>query len=796
MYLARSFRFAVRRLLSSPLFTLAAVTGIAIAIGINAAVFAVVNGLILRPLPYKKADRLVVVAGHHPQIGRFSASYPDFVDLKSRSKSFEQFAAFNQKTFTYIGGETPEKLRVMSTSADFFPMFDAAPTLGRFFSAEEEANGGARVVVLSHATWQDRFNSNPNIIGQNLTLNSDSYTVIGVGPVGFRPPIGAHLWVPLQVTDEARADRGTRFLRMYATLRPGVTVEDAQSELSVITGQLEQQYADTNAGRRAVVVSLQSELTKNDRVPLLLTLGAVVFVLLIACFNLANLFMARALSRAKQVGICLALGASRANVAGQFLAESMLLAVVGGALGMLLATWARDFVVAWLAVSPLIPTNIDSTILLFTVGISLLTGLIAGLVPAIRISKVDPLNTLKEGGNSGSTPSRSNLLKSLISVEVGLALALTIGAILMYKSLSILQTVDLGFDPDNIAAISLSISETEYDSPEKQAQFFNEVLQQVKALPGAQDAALVSIIPLIDTLQASKFSIEGRPSPSGGQINRTSYHVVSHEYFGALKIPVVSGRVFTEEDRKGSPPVAVVSQKMARRFWPGEDPINRRFSLDEDPTKWITIVGIVGDVKYHGPAAELETELYLPFSQSPEPSMAVLARGQSPDSLSKEMRRAVWAVNRNQPLDNVVTMGQLVNEQLGKPRALANVISLFGLTALLLAGLGIYGITAFSVKERTREVGIRMALGAPRASLLMLIVKQSMAYLLIGVAVGLGGAVALSRVVSSVLYGVEPLDPTTYAVASLILLSIGVLASYIPARRASLVNPAAALRHT
>lgn len=795
MTFTRNLRFAVRRLYKTPLFTLTAILGVAAGIGINTAVFAVVNGLVLRPLPYQDPDRLVMVVGTHPQIARFSTSYPDFADWKERSKSFEHLVAFQQRGFTVAGNESPEKFRGLIVSADFFPMLGVKPAIGRVFTPAEEMGAGPPVAVLSHALWRDWFSSDKNIVGHAVTIDSVSYTVIGVMPANFLPPVGGRFWVPLTVSEDAKADRGQRYLRVLGKLKPGVTIEEAQAELTLITGQLGQQYASTNAGRMAQVISLQSELTKTDRLPLLLTLGAVAFVLLITCLNLANLFMARALSRGKEVATSIALGASRSNVVMQFMTESMLLALCGASLGLLFSMWARDIIVASLAVSPLFKTNIDSRILLFAVGITLLTGFASGLIPALRISRVDPLHALKGGGAWGSTGGRGNLLKNLVSAEVGLALTLTIGAILMYKSLAMLQQTELGYNPDNLVATIISIPEREYDSPEKQIGFYKEVVERVDALPGEQTASLVSIVPLIGTTEAAKVNIEGEAATSDKQVNRAGFHVVSPSYFEAMKIPFVSGRLFSELDVKGSPKVAVVSRKMASLYWPDQDPINRRFATADEPDSWITVVGVVGDAKYAGLSAEPTPEFYLPFAQEPRTDMAVLVRSSNPAVLMKEIRKVVQSVNRNQPVDRVATMDELIDEQLGKSRSLANVIGLFGVTALLLAALGIYGITSYSVRQRTHEIGIRMALGARRINVVSLIVRQSLLYVLIGVAAGVVGAVFLARTISSLLYGVQPLDLGTYVVASLILTLTGLLASIIPARRASLVEPSAALKH-
>lgn len=792
--LFRDVRFAYRRLLKTPLFTLIAIAGIAVSIGANTAVFTLINGIVLRPLPYEHADRLVYVYGQHPQIGSFSASYPDFADLKENSKSFEYFAAFYQKSFIFTRGSGTERLRGVSVSADYFPMFDGKPFLGRFFRPQEEMSNDAPVAVLSYAVWRDRFASDQGILGQTVTLNSESYTVIGVTEEDFRPPVGAQVWVPLKVSDEAKTERGTRSLGMLARLKPGATIKEAQTELNLITSQLEQQYPDTNSGRSAVAVSLHEQLTQTDRVPLLMTFGAVVFVLLIACFNLSNLFMARALARRRQVGISLALGATRANVIVQFLSESLLLAFIGGALGLLFAVWARDLILAWLPISPLIQTNIDIRILLFTLGVALLTGLIAGLAPALQISRVDPLQVIGEGGRSGMSASRSNLLRALISAEVALALTLVVGAILMLKSLSMLQNVDLGFNPDDLLTANISIAERKYPTPEEQTIFFTQVLERAQAIPGVQGAALVSLIPLSETSQATKFFIEGRPPASPEEVNRTSFHVVSPRYFETMKIPLISGRYFTEQDRKDTQDVGIISKKMAERFWPNQDPIGQRINLEDEPERFITIVGVVGDVKYLGLDAESEVELYQPFVQSPQLSMAVVLRGANPSSFVSSLRSVVWEVDKNQPVDSVRTMEQMIEARLGKDRALTKLLGLFSFIAVFLAGMGIYGVISYSVSQREREIGIRMALGAQKNDILGLIMKQSLLFILIGVAAGLVGALILTGTISSMLYGVQPTDLTTFVLSPLLLLVIGLVASYIPARRALRVEPIIALK--
>jgi predicted permease len=792
----RNVRFAIRRLLRTPIFTFIAIIGIAISIGTNTAVFSLVNGIVLRPLPYEHADRLVVVSGQHPQIGSFSASYPDFIDLKENSTAFEYFAAFYQKSFNLTRSTGTERVRGLYVSASFFPMFGVQPAVGRFFLPKEEMTKEAPVVVLNYALWRDRFGSDPQIAGQSVILNNESYTIIGVAPATFRPPVGGQVWVPLYVPDAAKTARGTRSLGMLAMIKPDISIKEAQTQLDVITSQLEQQYPDTNAGRRAVAIPLHEHLTKKDRLPLLMIFGAVIFVLFIACFNLTNLFMARALARMKQVGISLALGATRMNVIMQLLTESMLLALTGGALGLLFAVWTRDIVVTWLSVTPLIQTTIDLRILLFTLGVSLLTGFISGLVPALKVSRVNPLSIIRGGSSSGLSSRRNNLLRGLVSVEVALALTLVIGAILMLKSLSALQQVDLGFNPDNLLTANISIPEGKYSTPEQQTTFFNRVLQQAETLPGVQSAALINLIPFSETSQATKFLIEGRPAPapSAEQINRASYHMVSPRYFEAMKIPLISGRTFTEYDRKGAQDVAIISKKMAERFWAGTDPVGQRISLEDTPETLITIVGVVGDVKYLGLEAESEVELYQPFLQSPETSMALVIRGANTSALAAPVRQVVWSVDKNQPVDNIRTMEQIIEARLGKDRALTKLLGLFSFVAVFLAGLGIYGVISYSVNQRTREIGIRMVLGAQRGDILGLILKQSLIFILLGVGVGLVGAHALTWAISGLLYGVKPLDVITFALSSLLIILIGVIASYIPARRALYIEPIAALR--
>lgn len=790
----RNLRFAIRRLLKTPIFTFIAIIGIAISIGANTAVFSLINGIVLRPLPYEHADRLVVVSGHHPQIGSFSASYPDFFDIKENSTAFEYFAAFYQKNINLTTSTGTDRVRGLFVSASYFPMFGVQPVVGRFFLPKEEMTKEAPVVVLNYGLWRDRFGSDPQVAGRSVILNGESYTIIGVAPATFKPPVSGHVWIPLYVPDDAKTARGTRSLGMIGMVKPDISIKEAQTQLDVITRQLEQQYPDTNAGRRAVAVPLHEHLTKKDRVPLLMIFGAVIFVLFIACFNLTNLFMARALARMKQVGISLALGATRMNVVMQLLTESMLLALTGGALGLLFAVWTRDILVTWLSVTPLIQTTIDLRILLFTLGVSLLTGFISGLVPALKVSRVNPLSIISGGNSSGLSSRRSNLLRGLVSVEVALALTLVIGAILMLKSLSALEQVDLGFNTDNLLTANISLPEGKYSTPEQQTTFFNQVLQQAEALPGVQGAALINLIPFSETSQATKFLIEGRPAPTGEQINRASYHTVSPRYFEAMNIPLISGRAFTEHDRKGAQDVAIISKKMAERFWAGTDPIGQRISLEDTPETLITIVGVVGDVKYLGLEAESEVELYQPFLQSPEASMALVLRAANTSALSAPVRQVVWSVDKNQPVDNIKTMEQIIEARLGKERALTKLLGLFSFVAVFLAGLGIYGVISYSVNQRTREIGIRMALGAKRGDILGLILKQSLIFTLLGVGVGLVGAQALTWAISGLLYGVRPLDLTTFALSSLLVILIGMIASYIPARRALYIEPGIALR--
>lgn len=790
----RNLRFSARSLLKTPVFTLIAIAGIAVSVGANSAVFSLVNGIVFRPLPYPHAERLVVVSGQHPQIGSFSASYPDFADLRDDSKSFEYFAALYQKSLILTRSGGTERVRGVYASAAFFPMFGAQPLMGRFFLPSEEMTKASLVAVISYTLWRDRFGSDPQVVGQNVTLNSESYTIIGVTPEDFRSPVGGQLWIPLYVPDDAKTARGTRSLAMLAMLKPGVTHGEAQAELDVITRRLEQQYPDTNAGRRAVAMSLHEQLTKKDRPSLLMTFGAVAAILLIACFNLANLFLARALARAKQVGISLALGATRANIVAQFLTESMLVALIGGGLSLLFAVWARDIILSWLTISPLVQTAIDLRILLFTLGVTLLTGLISGLAPALRLSRVDPLRMINEVGRGGLSVGRRNLLRALVSAEVGLALTLVIGAVLMLKSLSTLQNVDLGFNPDNVLTANVAVAEKKYQTPEQQSDFFSQVLQQAQTLPGVQGAALISLTPLSETSQATKFLIEQRPALSPEDIRRASFHMASPRYFDTMKIPLISGRYFTEQDTKGAQDVAIISRKMAERFWPGEDPLGRRISLEDEPDRWLTIVGIVGDVKYLGLSAESEVELYMPFLQSPRPTMALVLRASDPLALANPVRSAVWAVDKGQPVDSIKSMEQIIEERLGKERALTKILGLFSFIAVLLAGLGIYGVTSYSVTQRSREIGIRMAVGAQSGDILLLVIRQSLMFILIGVAAGLAGAFVLSRAISSLLYGVQPLDVGTFALASLLLILTGVVASYIPARRALLVDPVNTLR--
>ncbi len=807
----QDLRYGVRMLVKSPGFTFVAVVALALGIGANTAIFSVVNAVLLRPLPFVNAEQLVKVYGGRARggTGYTPVSYPDFADYKKQAQSFDRVASYSLAGTTLMsGGDEPERLDGAVVSAELFPMLDAKPALGRVFSAEEDQPGAAPVIVLSYGLWQRRFNSDPKISGQEIIIGGRTATVLGVMPADFKFPVQAErvdYWSPLS-SDPGIAPlltaRGMRFLPVIASLKPNITLRQAEAEMNTLASQLAAQYPETNTGGSVHLESLHEDLVGDIRPALLVLLGAVGFVLLIACANVANLSLARAAARSKEIAIRTALGASRMRVVRQLLTESLLLSLCGGALGLMLALWGVDLLIA---LSPpdvprLAEIGIDARVLVFTLGVSILTGIVFGIAPALQISKHDLNESLKEGGRGSTEGLRRNRVRSLLVVsEVALSLMLLVGAGLLIKSFLRLLETNPGYDTEHVLAADIALSRTRYPEPTQQAAFFQQAIQRVASLPGVEAVGVTNLLPLGGADARISFNIDGRPSFPRGETPAARYQIASPDYFRVMNIPLHKGRSFTEQDAKDSPPVVIVSEAFARRFFADEDPIGKRVLIDtvEKNPPPSEIIGVVGDVRHGRLDAKTEMGFYVPYLQSPARNMELVTRSKSiePSLLTSSVRGVIKEIDKNQLIWEMRMMSGLVARSVAPQRFNMLLLGIFAFVALVLAACGIYGVIAYSVAQRTHEIGIRMALGAQATDVLRLIVGQGMMLALIGVGLGLLGAFALTRVIASQLYGVSATDPLTFAIVAIMLAIVALAACYIPARRATKVDPMIALRY-
>jgi predicted permease len=795
-------RFGVRMLIKSPGFTIVAVIALALGIGANSAIFSVVNTVLLRPLPYKEPERLVMVWEDASKHGapRDTPAVANYIDWRNQNQVFEGMAAMADQSFNLTGEGEPERIDGRRVSANLFNLLGVEPQLGRAFLTEEDQPGANRVVILSHGLWQRRFGSDVNIAGKPLTLNGESYTVAGVMPAYFQfPSREVELWVPIAFSSQEAANRGRHYLQVVARMKPGVTLQKAQAEMNTIAARLQQQYPDSNTGLGATVTSLHEHVAGDIKPALLVLLGAVGFVLLIACANVANLLLARSAVRQKEIALRAALGASRLRLVRQFLTESILLAAGGGLLGLLLSLWGVNILKTFIPqnISQAKAITIDGKVLAFTLLVSLLTGVIFGLAPALQASKFNLNETLKEGGRDSAAGSRSNRIRGLLVIaEVAVSLILLIGAGLLINSFMRLRNVDPGFRADNLLTMQVVLPALKYPDMARRAAFYTELVRRVEALPGVKSAAVTTNLPLYRQGNSIGISIEGRPDPVPGQELIAVTRVISPHYFRTMGIRLLQGREFGEQDRTGAPPVAVISETMARRFWPGEDPVGKR--IRSAPTApWITIIGIVNDVRQFELNADPKPQMYLSYEQAGlfAPRDLVVSTDVEPLSLAATVRKTVWEIDKDQPVSNIRTMDDILSESIGRQRFSVLLLGIFAALAMILAAVGLYGVMSYSVAQRTREIGIRMALGAQRRDVLKMVIGQGLKLVLIGVLIGLVAAFILTRVMTSLLFGVSATDPTTFITISLVLVSVAVLASYIPARRATRVDPMIALRY-
>jgi putative ABC transport system permease protein len=803
--LSQDLRYGARVLWKSPTFTLVAVVALALGIGANSAIFSVVNAVLLRPLPYAEPERLVMVWEENAKAGypRDTPSAGNFIDWREQSQVFEGMAALAEQSFNLTGAGEPERIAGQRVSAGLFPLLGVEPQSGRALLPEEDQPGRDRVVVLSHGLWQRRFGSDPSLVGRSISLNGESYAVAGVMPPGFQfPDRETQLWVPIAFSSEEAANRGRHYLSVVARMKHGVTLRQAQGEMDAIAARLREQHPDENRDLGATVTTLHEHVAGEIKPALLVLLGAVGFVLLVACANVANLLLARAAARQKEIAVRVALGASRLRLVRQFLTESVLLGALGGGAGLLLSVWGVGLLKTFIPedISQAAQVSVDARVLGFTAAVSLLTGLVFGLAPAAQASRFNLNETLKEGGRDSAAGARGNRLRNLLVVtEVALALVLLVGAGLLVNSFLRLRGVDPGFRTDNLLKMTVLPAEQKYPDRARRAVFYTELLNRVKTLPGVQSAAVTTSLPLTATGDSQGFSVEGRPDPPGERRPAVVTRVVSPDYFATLGIPVLRGRGFDDQqDRAGVAPSILINEAMARRYWPGEDPLGKRITMGTPESgPWMPVVGVVRDVRQFELESEPKPQVYLSYLQAGifRPKQLVVRTSVEPRGLAASVRGAVWSVDKDQPVSDISTMEEVVSESLARQRFSVLLLGVFAGLALLLAAVGIYGVMSYTVEQRRHEIGIRMALGAQAGDVLRLAVGQGLKLVLWGVLLGLCAALALTRLMSSLLYGVSATDPATFAAISLLLVCAGLLASYIPARRATKVDPLTALRY-
>ena len=795
----RDFRFSLRSLLKRPGFTAIALLALALGIGANTAIFTLVNAVILQPLPYRDPDRLISVYGTRNRSTQGSVGPTDFLDYRSQNKTFEQFAASGSMMLpmNLTGSGEPERLNASIITGNYFDTFGVRPALGRGFSLENEKTGQDHVTVLSHAFWQTRFGGDPNIVNKTINLDGKAYEVLGVMPAEVVLPQPAQLWVPINFdADPEMKMRNARFLRGIGRLKEGVTLDQAQTDTDLIAAQLEQQYPDSNTGWSLRLIPLREILVGGSRTMLFILFGAVGFVLLIACANVANLLLVRAAARQKEIAMRTALGASRLRIIRQMITESLLLAIFGGALGALLAVAGVKLLVS-LGEDNIPRTanvKIDATVLAFTLLISLATGLLFGLAPAIRTMKENLVDALKDGIRGGSEATVKNRTRSLLVVfESAIAVMLLIAAGLLIRSLVALQNVDPGFDPNNVLTLRVDLPRQKYNTPEKASNFFEQLETRVAGLPGVEAVGLITDLPLSGEARDMPYRVEGRPATS--DIAFVDFRRVNKNYFSAMRIPLRRGRNFTEQEVRQSDKAIVVSQAFVDSVFPNEEALGKRLiiwsGIRNEPYE---IIGIVGDTRYQSLQGEPSATMYVPTRELLFVNLVIRTQG-DPLSLVGGVRKEVNALDPDQPIAAIRPMTEWVAMSAAGARYRTTLLGLFALLAMILAATGIYGVMSYSVAQRTQEIGVRMALGARPLDVLKLVVRQGMMLALIGVIVGLAGALALTRVMSSLLFGVTERDPITFVAVAALLIVVAFISCFVPAHRATKVDPLVALRY-
>jgi predicted permease len=801
--LLRDLRFATRMLAKNPSFAAISILALALGIGANTAIFSVVNAVLIRPLPFEDADRLVLLWGNvrRQAVERRGASFADYLDWREQSKSYESMAAYWDATFTDYTGDEPERLNGETVASAYFPLLGVAPIAGHAFTASDDQPGAPQTALIGHGLWMRRFGGSADAVGKSLRIDRATVTVIGILPEGFRGLTDrAELWMSTgsQVNAEGQRDRGSRWFAAVARLKPGVSIQQAQAEIAGIASGLERAYPATNEKRSVELAWLNREILGDLRLALLVILGAVGLVLLIACANVANLLLAQAERRQKEVSIRLALGASRARLVRQLVTEAVLLSLIGGALGVVFAWWGVD---ALLAASPVqfpsfAKVRIDLTVAMFAVLASLLTGLLLGVAPAFHAGAGKLYDTLKEAsGRSSAGTGRQRFRSALVVAEVALSVVLLIGAGLLIRSFRHVLGVDPGFNPEHLLAMRIGLPRVDQANPAASVTA-RAILERMASLPSVQSVSIGTDIPLAGDGNATFYSAKGQPPVTAQNRPRAYVHRTAPGFFATLGIALVRGRDFLPTETEG---VAIVSENVARRFWPGGDPIGQSIKTGpaESDSPWLTIVGVVAETKYRAlprnPTSD--PDLFFPFNRPPRQFAVFLRTAGDPSGLAAAVRNELKQLDRTAVVYNLATLTERAGEQTAQARFTSWLMGIFSAAALLLAVIGIYGVMSYAVTRRTQEIGVRMALGASVGDVLGMVVRQGLAMILVGLAIGLALAVGLTGLISTMLFGVSATDPATYAAVSGVLVVVAVAATYLPARRATRIDPTSALRY-
>jgi len=803
--LLHDLRYGIRMMIRARAVTAIAVFAIALGIAANTVIFSVVNATLIKSLPYPQPDRIIVLFESDLARGSEEAiAAANFIDWRDRNSVFEAMATYREDGFTLTGADKPERIAGVIATAGLFPALGVQPIMGRVFLPEDENHGLGRVAVISSSLWDRRFHRDPNIIGQKFLANDEPLTVVGVMPADFRYPQESDLWIPPRKTvpehqlnpdSDMSTRRDTHYLDSIGRLKPGVTLAQAREDMKAVASQIEELNPNQNAGRGVRLIGLHDHLVGDTKTTLLVLFGAVGFVLLIACSNVANLLLAQATARQKEIAIRTALGATRGRILRQLLTESISLSTAGGAIGLILAMWGIQGAISILPPNMRVTASIpvDARVLFFTATLALLTGLAFGIIPALQVSRTDLNESLKDGGRGGSSGAKRTRARSVLIVsEIALSLVLLTGAGLMIRSFLVLERVNPGFD-ENVLTMRLAIPASSYPDSARKAAFVDRIVQNLASIPGVETAGAISRLPLTPGNSSRGLMIDGLQANSTGA--NADYRVVTPNYFRTMGIPLVRGRDFSATDTTDAPKVAIINETMANRYWPDSDAVGRRVSIASGGTAPMEIVGVVGDVKHFGLDSASHPELYTTYTNDAWPTMtAVVRAGAGLEGIGDAMREAVWSVDRDIPVPAIRTTGQLLSDSVGSRRFNMLLLAGFGGVALVLASIGIYGVISYSVTQRAHEIGIRMALGARQTDVLKLVVGQGLSLALIGIVIGLAASLALTRVMAGLLFSVSPTDPLTLTVVSILLAGIALGASIVPARRATRVDPVTALR--